>query len=73
MSQEVKFVTDSRDQWKFVDVMVTDHPDVIESQPVDKFCVVVTKPFNREYTGERLTHIDSIKDLEGEFLQETVQ
>jgi hypothetical protein len=73
MSQEVRFVTDSRDQWNFVDMMVTDHPDVINSKPTDKICVVVNKEFNKFLDlNER---IESIKELGNvlETLKETVQ
>jgi hypothetical protein len=75
MSQEVRFVTDSRDSWKYVDVMVTDHPDVIESKPEDSTCVVVDKPYNNKYTNRNLIRIESIKELGDvlESLKETVQ
>jgi hypothetical protein len=61
MSQEIKFVTDSRDSWKHVDVMVTDHPDVIDSTPENKACIVINKDFNQ--SKDTHTRIDSIKEL----------
>lgn len=61
MSQEVRFVTDSTDSWKYVDMMVTDHPDVINSKPTDKTCIVVNKLFNQDCQGE--FRVESIKDV----------
>jgi hypothetical protein len=61
MVSEVKFVMDSRDSWKYVDLMVTDHPDVISSKPEGKACVVIDKEFNREQEGD--FRIESIKEL----------
>jgi len=74
MAHEVKFVTDSRDQWKFVDVMVTDHPDIIDSTPEDKTCIIVDKPFNTYITTPNI-RIESIKELGDvlKSLEETVQ
>jgi hypothetical protein len=74
MSQEVRFVTDSRDSWGHVDMMVTDHPDVINSKPEGKTCVMVKKPFNEGSNGDHI-RIESIKDLGNilESLKETVQ
>lgn len=62
MVQEVRFVTDSRDSWKYVDVMVTDHPDVIMSKPEDKTCIIIDKHFNNEI-GLNDVRITSIKEL----------
>jgi hypothetical protein len=61
MCQNVIFVTDSRDHWKHVDLMVTDHPDVIDSKPSDKACIVVDKDFNQTHEGD--FRIESIKGL----------
>jgi hypothetical protein len=60
--QNVKFVTDSKDHWKYVDVMVTDHPDIINSKPEDKICVIIDKSFNEKVMQSNI-RIDSIKDL----------
>lgn len=61
--QNIKFVTDSRDHWKYVDMMVTDHPDIINSKPNDKECVVVNKGFNNFKDMNSNTRIESIKEL----------
>ena len=58
---EVRFVKDSTEQWGYVDVMVTDHPDVIKSKPENKVCVVVNKDFNSDYGCDY--RIDTIKGL----------
>lgn len=71
--QNIKFVTDSKDHWKFVDIMVTDHPDIINSKPDNKTCVVVDKDFNKFLDNN--DRIDSIKNLRGvlELLKQPVQ
>jgi len=61
MAHEVKFVIDSRDSWKHVDLMVTDHPDIINSKPDGKACIVVGKEFNVDCDGD--FRIESIKDV----------
>lgn len=61
MAHEVKFVIDSRDSWKYVDLMVTDHPDIITSKPEGKACIVIGKEFNKDYDGD--FRVESIKDL----------
>ena len=64
MAHEVKFVTDSRDSWKYVDLMVTDHPDVITSKPEGKGCVVVDKEFNKDFEGDfRIASIKELSDI----------
>lgn len=61
MVREVKFVSDSTHSWDYVDVMVTDHPDVINSKPTDKICVMVEKEFNKELSNDYT--IKTIKEL----------
>jgi hypothetical protein len=61
MVNEVRFVMDSRDSWKHVDLIVTDHPDIITSKPEGKGCVIVDKEFNRDFEGD--FRINSIKEL----------
>lgn len=63
MCQNIQFVTDSKDSWYHVDMMVTDHPDIIDSKPRDKFCVVINKGFNQR--KDENIRIDSIKELSG--------
>ena len=70
MCQSIQFVTDSRDSWHYVDMMVTDHPDVINSRPSDKTCVVIDKDFNQSV--EINPRVDSIKGL-GEYLEKLKQ
>jgi hypothetical protein len=70
MCQSIQFVTDSRDSWHYVDMMVTDHPDVINSRPSDKTCVVIDKDFNQSI--EINPRIDSIKGL-GEYIEKLKQ
>ena len=71
--QNVKFVTNSKDHWNYVDMMVTDHPDIIESKPENKTCVVIDKDFNKFL--DDTDRINSIKDLRDilESLKQPVQ
>ncbi len=64
--QNIKFITDNRQHWKWVKVMVTDHPDVITSKPKDAIVVKVRKPFNEDLEADFT--IDSIKELDNTLL-----
>ena len=59
---EVKFVMDSTQQWDHVDLLITDHPDVINSKPFGKTCVVVNRDFNKDLNDDY--RVESIKELD---------
>jgi hypothetical protein len=61
MCQNVKFVTESSDHWKYVDVMVTDHPDVLNSKPEGKVSIKVDWSHNKDCESD--FNIDSIQEL----------
>jgi hypothetical protein len=61
MCQNIKFVTDNKDHWEHVDIMVTDHPDIINSKPEGKGVIKVNWPHNE--TAKADWSIDSIHEL----------
>jgi hypothetical protein len=64
MCQNIKFVKEYKDHWDYVDIMVTDQPDIISSMPIDSGKHQSIK-INRDYNTELLTNhsIDSIHEL----------
>ena len=63
MIQDVKFTMGTTDCWQFVDIMVTDHPDIINSKPKGKKVIKIEKPFNQEMPADYT--IKSVKELVG--------
>jgi hypothetical protein len=61
MCSNIKFVPNNMEIWDNVDLMVTDHPEIIDNKPTDKICVVVDRPFNVELTSNY--RIDNLKGL----------
>lgn len=59
----IKFVTEYSKVWSLVDIMVTDHPNIIESKPDDKICVVIEKDFN-DGVGTPNLKIKTIKEFD---------
>ncbi|NIP31140.1 MAG: hypothetical protein GTN59_11470, partial [Candidatus Dadabacteria bacterium] len=64
MCQNIKFVTDSSHHWKHVDVMVTDHPDIINSKPFGKYCIIVDRDYNKAVMqpGVRISTIHELPE-----------
>ena len=44
----IKFVTDYSKVWDYVDVMVTDHPKIINTKPLEKVNIVIDKEYNKK-------------------------
>ena len=63
MIQDIKFTMGTKDCWDFVDVMVTDHPEVLNSKPEGKKTIKVEKIFNQEISADYT--IKSVKELIG--------
>lgn len=61
MCQNVRFVTDNKDHWEHVDIMVTDHPDILNSKPEGKGSIKVNWPHNENSNSD--WSIDSIHEL----------
>jgi len=63
MIQDIKFTMGTTDCWEHVDIMITDHPEILNSKPEGKKVIKVEKPFNQEITSDYT--IKSVKELVG--------
>ena len=61
MCQNIKFVTDNKEHWEHVDIMVTDHPDILNSKPEGKGSIKVNWPHNKDTNSD--WSIDSVHEL----------
>jgi hypothetical protein len=61
MCKNIKFVTDSREHWDHVDIMVTDHPDILSSKPDGKISIKVNWPYNENNKSDWA--IDTVHEL----------
>lgn len=67
----IKFVKEFAKVWDHVDVMITDHPKILESKPTDKLSIVIDKEYNKDYNQSEMRvktikelNTDTLKDLE---------
>jgi hypothetical protein len=51
------------DCWDFVDCMITDHPEVLNSKPEGKITIKIEKTFNSEIVSDY--SIRSVRELVG--------
>ena len=60
----IKFVTDYSKVWDYVDVMVTDHPKIINTKPIDKLNIVIDKEYNKKVVqpGHRIKTIKEVDE-----------
>lgn len=63
MIQNIKFTVATTDCWKDVDVMITDHPEILSTKPENKITIKVEKPFNSHIDSDYA--VRSIKELIG--------
>lgn len=63
MIQNIKFTVATTDCWKDVDVMITDHPEILSTKPENKITIKVEKPFNSHIDSDYT--VRSIKELIG--------
>jgi len=63
MIQDIKFTMGTTDCWEFVDIMVTDHPEILNSKPEGKKVIKIEKPFNQEIPADYT--VKSVKELVG--------
>jgi len=63
MIQNVKFTMGTTDCWQFVDVMITDHPEILNSKPEGKKVIKIEKPFNQDISADYT--VKSVKELVG--------
>jgi hypothetical protein len=63
MIQDIKFTMGTTDCWEFVDIMVTDHPEILNSKPEGKKVIKIEKPFNQEIPADYT--VKSVRELIG--------
>lgn len=61
MIQDIKFTLGTKDCWEFVDCMITDHPEILNSKPEGKISIKIEKPFNEEIPSDYT--VRSVKEL----------
>jgi hypothetical protein len=59
----IKFVTEYGKVWDYVDVMITDHPKILNLKPKNKLSVVIDKPYN-ESINQSGVRIKTIKEID---------
>jgi len=65
----IKFVKEYSKVWDYVDVMVTDHPKIINNKlSISKINIVIDKDFNKK-TTQSCIRIKSIKEIDSDFLK----
>ena len=64
----IKFVTEYSKVWDYVDVMVTDHPEILNSKPLEKISVVIDKEYNQKINQSGL-RIKTIKEIDSNTLK----
>lgn len=67
MVQNIKFIKEFKSFWDFVDVGITDRPEIIKSKPKNKVCVKVNKNYNDSYDSDFT--IKSIKEVDSDFIK----
>lgn len=63
MIQDLKFTMGTTDCWNYVDIMITDHPEILKSKPENKKVIKIEKPFNEEISSDYT--VRSVKELVG--------
>jgi hypothetical protein len=63
----IKFVTEYSKVWDYVDVMVTDHPKIINTKPNDKISVIIDKEYNKEFNQNKM-RFKTIKEIDSDVL-----
>ena len=61
MVQNIKFTMGTVDCWDHVDIMITDHPEILNSKPTNKKVIKIEKPFNQDIQADYT--IKSVKEL----------
>lgn len=71
----IKFVKEYEKVWDYVDVMVTDHPKIINTKPKDKLSVIVDKEYNNKVvqSGMRVKTIKEVDDRVLDNLHQALQ
>lgn len=63
----IKFVKEYSKVWDYVDVMITDHPKILVTKPINKLSIVIDKKYNEE-VKQSGTRIKTIKEIDEKML-----
>ena len=59
----IKFVTEYSKIWDYVDVMVTDHPKIIDKKPNGKVSIIIDKDYNKDFNQNKM-RFKTIKEID---------
>lgn len=65
----IKFVTEYSRVWDYVDVMVTDHPKIIDTKPNGKVSIIIDKDYNKDSNQNKM-RFKTIKEIDSNILSE---
>ena len=65
----IKFVTEYSRVWDYVDVMITDHPKIIDTKPNGKVTIVIDKDYNKDSNQNKM-RFKTIKEIDSNILSE---
>jgi hypothetical protein len=64
------FVKEYSKMWDYVDLMITDHPKVLDSKTNGKLSIVIDKDYNQMITEQPILRVRSIKEIDLNVLNE---
>lgn len=59
----IKFVTEYSKVWDYVDIMVTDHPKILNTKPLNKYSIIIDKEYNQNIIQSGM-RIKTIKEID---------
>ena len=65
----IKFVTEYSKVWDYVDVMVTDHPKIINTKPNGKVSIIIDKEYNKDSNQDKM-RFKTIKEIDSDILSD---
>jgi len=63
----IKFVKEYSKVWDYVDVMVTDHPKIIDTKPNGKVSIIIDKDYNKDFNQDKM-RFKTIKEIDSDVL-----
>lgn len=63
----IKFVKEYSKVWDYVDVMVTDHPKIIDTKPNGKVSIIIDKEYNKIFNQNKM-RFKTIKEIDSSVL-----
>lgn len=63
----IKFVKEYSKVWDYVDVMITDHPKIIDTKPKGKLNIIIDKEYNKNFNQNKM-RFKTIKEIDSDVL-----